>query len=235
MHAKFNATFQPVWAGLSFVSCEWATMGGHLQRQILLPVITVKEIIFHFRPRERENGFRWLRRNDFNFWKTFWQIRWETKLRRRRPWPPSRWTRRGCASSRTSRSAGTAAVTSSTSRRASSCDVDPTRRTRERRWLARPGRSDGTRGWGWRRYETSPWRTCERRWGTGGLNPAARTDAGKHFFAVTSVTRFGQISPLWQKFTSPWQFFDGLFLVWQIDDSTWANLWHYWDNFHCCK
>ena len=54
MHAKFNATFQPVCTGLSFVSCEWATMGGHLQRQILLPVIPVKEIIFHFRPRERE-------------------------------------------------------------------------------------------------------------------------------------------------------------------------------------
>ena len=30
-----------------------------------------------------------------------------------------------------------------------------------------------------------------------------------------SVTRFGEISPFWQKFTSLWQIFDSLFLIWQ--------------------
>ena len=29
-----------------------------------------------------------------------------------------------------------------------------------------------------------------------------------------SVTRFGEISPLWQKLTSLWQIFDSLFLSW---------------------
>ena len=35
---------------------------------------------------------------------------------------------------------------------------------------------------------------------------------------MLSVNRFGEISPLWQKFTSFGQFFDGLFLIWQICD-----------------
>ena len=30
-----------------------------------------------------------------------------------------------------------------------------------------------------------------------------------------SVTRFGEISPFWQKFTSLWHIFDSLFLIWQ--------------------
>ena len=33
-----------------------------------------------------------------------------------------------------------------------------------------------------------------------------------------SVTRFGEISPLWQKFTSNRQFFDRLPVIWQICD-----------------
>ena len=28
--------------------------------------------------------------------------------------------------------------------------------------------------------------------------------------------------------------FDGLFLIWQNDESTLENLWHYWANFQCC-
>ena len=28
------------------------------------------------------------------------------------------------------------------------------------------------------------------------------------------MTRFGEISPLWQNFTSLWQIFDSLFLIW---------------------
>ena len=39
-----------------------------------------------------------------------------------------------------------------------------------------------------------------------------------------SVTRFGEISPLWQKFTNLWQIFDGLFFTWQIADPTFSNL-----------
>ena len=30
-----------------------------------------------------------------------------------------------------------------------------------------------------------------------------------------NVTRFGEISPLWQNFSSHWQFFKGLFNIWQ--------------------
>ena len=51
----------------------------------------------------------------------------------------------------------------------------------------------------------------------------------------TSVTRLGKISPLWQKFTSLWHIFDGLFLIWGNAEPTLANLLHYWPNFHCSK
>ena len=40
-----------------------------------------------------------------------------------------------------------------------------------------------------------------------------------------SVTRFGEISPLCQKFKSRWQFFYSLFLIWQ-NMPTLAYLWH---------
>ena len=40
----------------------------------------------------------------------------------------------------------------------------------------------------------------------------------------SSVTRFGEILPLWQKFTSLWQIFNGLFLIWQNAEPTLANL-----------
>ena len=52
---------------------------------------------------------------------------------------------------------------------------------------------------------------------------------------ASSVTRSGEISPLWQKFTSLWQSFDSSFIIWQNTELTLANLWHYWANFHCCK
>ena len=35
---------------------------------------------------------------------------------------------------------------------------------------------------------------------------------------TTSVTRFGEISPLWQKFSRLWQIVDGLFFIWQNVD-----------------
>ena len=50
-----------------------------------------------------------------------------------------------------------------------------------------------------------------------------------------SVTRFGKYSQLLQKFTSLWQFFDSLFLIWQNAEPTLVKFGHYWFNFHCCK
>ena len=49
------------------------------------------------------------------------------------------------------------------------------------------------------------------------------------------VTRFGKISPFWQKFTSLWQIFDGVFLIWSNSKPSLTNLLHYWANFHCYK
>ena len=66
------------------------------------------------------------------------------------------------------------------------------------------------------------------------VKPTKAMNGLKHPTTV-SVTRFCEISPLWQKFTSRWQIFDGLFLIWQNAQPTLANLWHNWDNFHCCK
>ena len=43
---------------------------------------------------------------------------------------------------------------------------------------------------------------------------------------TTSVTRFGEISPLRQKLTSLWQFFDILFLIWQNAGPSLVNLLH---------
>ena len=50
-----------------------------------------------------------------------------------------------------------------------------------------------------------------------------------------SVTRFGEISPLWKKFTSLWKIFDSLFLIWQNAEPYFAKLWHYWANCHWCN
>ena len=50
-----------------------------------------------------------------------------------------------------------------------------------------------------------------------------------------SVTRLGEISPLWQKIPSLWQIFVSLFPMWQNAKPTLANLYHYWAHFHCYK
>ena len=49
----------------------------------------------------------------------------------------------------------------------------------------------------------------------------------KTFLSTDSVTRFGEISPLWQKFSSAWLIFDGLSLICQNSKPTLANLFHY--------
>ena len=54
-------------------------------------------------------------------------------------------------------------------------------------------------------------------------------------FITTSVTIFGEISPIWQNFTNLWRIVDCSFPIWQNAESTLANLWHYWVSFHCCK
>ena len=41
-------------------------------------------------------------------------------------------------------------------------------------------------------------------------------------YVESSVTRFGEISPLWQTFTSIWQNFDSFFLIWQNAEPTLA-------------
>ena len=57
----------------------------------------------------------------------------------------------------------------------------------------------------------------------------------KFFKLDTSVTRYCEISPLWQNFESLWgNFLDGLFRTWQTFVPTLAFL-CYWANFHCCK
>ena len=44
---------------------------------------------------------------------------------------------------------------------------------------------------------------------------------------VGIVTRFGEISPLWQNFPSLWQISDSLFLIWQNVEPTLTNLVHH--------
>ena len=45
-----------------------------------------------------------------------------------------------------------------------------------------------------------------------------------HRFRRSSVTRFGEILPIWQNFTNIWQIFDCSFPVWQYTDPTLAKL-----------
>ena len=52
---------------------------------------------------------------------------------------------------------------------------------------------------------------------------------------VNSVTRFGEISPLWQYFKRRSHFCKGLSSVWQNFEPTSAMILCYWVNFHCCK
>ena len=51
---------------------------------------------------------------------------------------------------------------------------------------------------------------------------------------TTNVTRFGEISPLWQNLQSLWQFFEALFTIWQNFEPTLAYFVYFWSNFHLC-
>ena len=52
---------------------------------------------------------------------------------------------------------------------------------------------------------------------------------------VHSVTKFGEISPLWHNLQSLGQFLDGLFTIWQNFEPTLASFIYFWANFHRCK
>ena len=52
---------------------------------------------------------------------------------------------------------------------------------------------------------------------------------------IDSVTKFGEISPLWQYFPSLCQYFEGIFSIWQNYETTSLNFVCHWANFNCCK
>ena len=50
---------------------------------------------------------------------------------------------------------------------------------------------------------------------------------------MVSVTRFGEISPLWQHFINVCQIVEGLIGVWQMFEPTLAKLQCLWATFNC--
>ena len=54
-------------------------------------------------------------------------------------------------------------------------------------------------------------------------------------FYKSSVTRFGEIPPLWQNFKTLGQFFECLVSVGQNFETTLAHILFSLANFHCCK
>ena len=63
--------------------------------------------------------------------------------------------------------------------------------------------------------------------GSDPLNPRERP--------ASSVTRMGEILPLWQNFKTLWQSFEGLFSIWQTFEPTLGCICTLKPNFHCCK
>ena len=57
----------------------------------------------------------------------------------------------------------------------------------------------------------------------------------RSLFLPSSVTTFGEISPLWQHILQLWQNWDGLVSIWQNFEPTLAKVVCYWAKFHCCK
>ena len=51
----------------------------------------------------------------------------------------------------------------------------------------------------------------------------------------TSVTRFGEILPLWHNFKNLEDIFEGLISVWQNVDPTVAKMFYSWASFHCSR
>ena len=57
----------------------------------------------------------------------------------------------------------------------------------------------------------------------------------RFFDLENTVTRFGEISPFWQKCCCIWEFLDGLLSIWQNFESSLAHLICYWTSIQCCK
>ena len=57
----------------------------------------------------------------------------------------------------------------------------------------------------------------------------------KFLWLQTSVIRSGKISPIWLKFKTLWQFFEGLFSIWRNPELTLVKFKCYWANSHGCK
>ena len=53
--------------------------------------------------------------------------------------------------------------------------------------------------------------------------------------APATVTRFGEISPFWLNLQSLWQYFDGIFSIWQSCETALVNCVCHWAHFHCYK
>ena len=50
-----------------------------------------------------------------------------------------------------------------------------------------------------------------------------------------SVTRFGEISPIWQNFKTIWQLVEGSISVWQTFEAIWENSMCFRANLRCFK
>ena len=57
----------------------------------------------------------------------------------------------------------------------------------------------------------------------------------KNSLKESSVTRFGEISPLWQNILRLRQNLSGLFSIWQNFEPILAKVLFYWANYHYCK
>ena len=55
------------------------------------------------------------------------------------------------------------------------------------------------------------------------------------FTLAISMTRFGEISPIWYDFKSLGHLFGGLFSFWQNVDPTEAKMFCHWASIHCCR
>ena len=64
---------------------------------------------------------------------------------------------------------------------------------------------------------------------------ACEREGGREGRRSTSVTRFGEISPLWQEKLSLWQYLEGLLSLWQNFEPTLVNVYASGAIFYCCK
>ena len=68
-----------------------------------------------------------------------------------------------------------------------------------------------------------------------GLRVVIDSQTIRHKYTSTSVTRFGEFSPLWQNLKRFWQYFEILFRIWHTFEPTLTNLVCNLENCVCCK